>query len=57
MLYLHLSLTLLFSYGSPAADDSQDISDVTFTRENGINLLKFRKALRTGDDKVFNLHF
>ena len=41
------------SYSPPEADASQDISSASLKRENGINTLRFRKKISSGDNKVF----
>ena len=39
-------------YIPPTPDASQDISEASLKRENGVNVLKFRKKISSGDDKV-----
>ena len=39
-------------YMPPEADASQDISSASLMRENGINTLKFRKKITSGDIKA-----
>ena len=40
------------SYIPPTPDASQDISAASLKRENGVNVLKFKKKINSGDDKV-----
>ena len=42
------------SYSPPEADASQDISSASLKRENGINTLRFRKKISSGDNKVLD---
>jgi len=37
-------------YVPPEVDESQDISEASLTREDGVNILRFKKQLNTGDD-------
>jgi hypothetical protein len=39
-------------YTRPSVDKSQDISDASLTRADGVNTLKFKKMMKTGDDDV-----
>ena len=43
------------SYSPPEADASQDISSVSLKREDGINTLRFRKKISSGDKKEFDI--
>ncbi len=40
------------SYFSPASDDQQDLTESSFKRENGWNIMKFKKKLDGGDTEV-----
>ncbi len=40
------------SYFSPASDDQQDLTESSFMRENGWNIMKFKKKLDGGDTEV-----
>ena len=42
-------------YAPPSPDDSQDISAASLKRENGVNVLKFKKKINSGDDKDVDL--
>ena len=39
-------------YIPPTPDASQDIEEASLKRENGVNVLKFRKKISSGDDKA-----
>ena len=45
------------SYSPPEADASQDISSASLKRENGINTLRFRKKISSGDNKVLDIDY
>ena len=45
------------SYSPPEADASQDISSASLKREDGINTLRFRKKISSGDNKVFDIDY
>lgn len=42
----------IFRYTPPLEDDSQDISETSFRRDNGMNIMKFRKSIKTDDEMV-----
>ena len=44
-----------FRYVPPDAEESQDIMDASLTREDGINILKFKKKIDSGDERVIYL--
>ena len=39
------------NYIPPTPDASQDISAVSLKRENGVNVLRFKRKINSGDDK------
>ena len=39
-------------YSPPEADPSQDLTNISLKRENGINTMKFRKKITSGDNKA-----
>lgn len=44
----------LRGYMPPVGDRQQDIKDESIVREDGVNVLKFKKLISSGDESVSN---